>query len=134
MIGNKVYFVIKCIHHLNLYLKVYFSVRYFFFIYINEIVNSSSESKLLIFADDTTWLINDKNLNALHVKVTSELNHVKRWIQANRLRLNSSKTNYTLFQNRSRKYSIPPVLVDGIVIKQASHTKFLGVIIDENFN
>lgn len=105
-----------------------------FLIYINDIVNSSSDSKLLIYADDTTLLINDKNLDALHVKVTSELNNVKCWIRANRLRLNISKTNYILFQNRSRNYSIPPVLVDGTIIEQVSHTKFLGVIIDENLN
>ena len=79
-------------------------------------------------------MINDKNLNELHVKVTSELNNVKCWIQAYRLRLNISKTNYILFQNRSRKYSIPPVLVDGTIIEQVSHTKFLDVIIDENLN
>ena len=53
---------------------------------------------------------------------------------SNKLKLNISKTTYILFQNRSVKYSIPPLVLDGEIIKQVNYTKFLGVNIDQNLN
>ena len=64
----------------------------------------------------------------------SEINNVRLWIKSNKLKLNISKTNYIIFHNRSVNNSILPISLDGEPIKQISHTKFLGVTIDENLN
>ena len=50
------------------------------------------------------------------------------------MKLNISKTNYIFFQNRSLKNTIPPIKLEGEILKQMNHTKFLGVLIDENLN
>ena len=83
-----------------------------------------------MYADDTTLLIRDKDINSLHVNLTSDLNKIKLWIQSNKLKLNVSKTNYILFQNRYIKKVIPPLLLDGEVLTQVNVTKFLCVKID----
>ena len=106
----------------------------FFLMYINDFINASTKFKFLMYADDTTLLISDKNLHSLYRNLMSELQKVKFWVQANKLKMNISKTNLILFQNRSIKNSILPVFLDEEIIKQVSHAKFLGVIIDENLN
>ena len=101
-----------------------------FFVYINDIVNTSTKFEFIMYADDTTLLIRDKDINSLHVNLTSDLNKIKLWIQSNKLKLNVSKTNYILFQNRYIKKVIPPLLLDGEVLTQVNVTKFLCVKID----
>ncbi len=68
--------------------------------YINDIVNASSKCNLIIYADDTTLLLKDKNIESLHTTLSSELIIIKLWVQSNNLKLNISKSNYILFQNR----------------------------------
>ena len=77
----------------------------FFLVYINDLVNASTKFKFMMYADDTTLLISDKNITSLHRNLVSELQKVKLWVQANKLKMNISKTNLILFQNRSVKHS-----------------------------
>lgn len=87
-----------------------------------------------MYADDTTLLLRDRDINSMHTNITTELNKVKLWIHSNKLKINISKTKYILFQNRSLNHTIPPIILDGEYIEQVKHTKFLGVTIDENLN
>ena len=71
-----------------------------FLIYINDIVCASTKFKFTIYADDTTLLMADKNLQNLHTNLSNEISRVHQWIKVNRLKLNVNNTNYILFQNR----------------------------------
>ena len=105
-----------------------------FLIYINDITHASSKFKFIIYADDTNLLLAEQSINSLHSNLTSELKLIYNWIHINKLKLNISKTNYILFQNRSLKKQMPPLSLEGETIKQANQIKFLGVRIDENLN
>lgn len=105
-----------------------------FLVYINDIVNASSKFDFVIYADDTTLLLNDTSIDSLHSNVRTELNKINVWINSNKLKLNVSKTNYMLFQNRSIKNIIPPISLNDEIINKVDHMKFLGVLIDENLN
>lgn len=105
-----------------------------FLIYINDITNASSKLQYTIYADDTNLLLADTNILRLHKNLTTELVLINQWIKSNRLKLNISKTNYILFQNRSLDYHMPPLLLEGNALINVTHTKFLGVHIDENMN
>ena len=52
-----------------------------------------------------------------------------------KLSLNVSKTNYMIFKNRhsNRIYDNTHIFIDGTELTKVSHTKFLGVFIDESF-
>lgn len=76
-------------------------------IYINDIVNASIDINFVIYADATTFLLKNESLISLHANVISELAKVNQWINSNKRKHNISKTNYTLFQNRILKNSIP---------------------------
>ncbi len=67
-------------------------------------------------------------------QLSAELINIKSWIQYNKLKLNISKSNYILIQNKPNKNVIPTLLLHGEQLKQVNQTKFLGVRIDENLN
>lgn len=105
-----------------------------FLIYVNDIINASSKFKYTIYADDTNLLLTDKDITSLHSSIHTELKLINQWIKCNKLKLNVSKTNYILFQNRSIKNILPPLQLEGTTLNQVHHAKFLGVRIDENLN
>lgn len=105
-----------------------------FLIYINDIINSSSKFEFQLYADDTTLVMKDKSIESLHSNLVSELEHVANWIRSNSLKINVSKSNYILFQNRSLNDTLPPVCVNNQLIQQVKFTRFLGITIDENLN
>ena len=54
---------------------------------------------------------------------------ISQWIRANKLSLNIQKTNYMIFSNSLD--SLPSdIVLDNAPLKEVSHTKFLGVIVD----
>ena len=105
-----------------------------FLIYVNDLMNSSSILKFVMFADDTTILASHKNLNQLIHILNSELINISSWFKCNKLSLNINKTNFMHFQSshsntNQLNYDIK---VDGITLDKKDYTKFLGVTIDSH--
>lgn len=105
-----------------------------FLIYVNDMINASSKIDFTFYADDTTLVMKDINIDNLHETVTNELSNIDLWIKSNNLKLNINKTNYIFFQNRSRNHIFPNVFLNGEQLTQVHSTKFLGVKIDQNLN
>jgi len=106
-----------------------------FIIYTNDLPNTLTHSKCILFADDTTIFYSSKNLNELFNNIKSDLNVVTDWFKANKLTLNISKTNYILFsRSRNTNFIIPPIIIGNEQIQKVAHIKFLGIIIDEKFD
>ena len=116
-----------------------------FLIYINDITNCSSLLKFILFADDTSILCSNRNLEKLIEDINNELNILSDWFKANKLSLNVVKTNYILFNLKDKlknKHSSDSNLsdnhqlisIEGINITKVKYTKFLGVVIDEKLN
>jgi hypothetical protein len=76
-----------------------------FLCYINDIFNASSLATFL-FADDTTCLAENPNLNDLINYVNTELNKLALWFKANKMVVNVSKTNYIIFHNRGKRIDL----------------------------
>ena len=91
-----------------------------FLIYVNDLVNFQNNPNLILFADDTTNLINyHPNDNLAEIINQTKVN-IENWFLANRLSLNDSKTqslNFTL------RHTNAGVQCD-------SNVKFLGVVLD----
>ena len=62
-----------------------------FFIYINDMPYASKILDIHLFADDTSILILNKNLEELETIVNSELVNISDWLISNKLTLNISK-------------------------------------------
>ena len=101
-----------------------------FILYINDLSNISKEADFYLFADDTAIAIKAPNVDELQAKIYRLLPLVTKWFQANRLSLNTTKTNYQIYSR---------VLVDDFDIEineskimRKKSVKYLGVTIDDN--
>ena len=105
-----------------------------FILFINDITNVSTSTKLIMFADDTNLFFKHENVNQLFANVNKELKKVSKWFKLNKLSLNIKKTNFIIFRNKNKiiKTESLNITIDNIVIDQVYSTKFLGVIINSN--
>jgi len=107
----------------------------FFLIYINDISHISDLLKFILFADDTTILCSQDNINDLIKTANTELNKLCHWFSANKLSLNLTKTNYMLFSTKhlaiNNEHTISMCNTD---IARVDACKFLGVYIDDKLN
>ena len=101
-----------------------------FIIYINDISNISKQADFYLFADDTAIAIKAPRLLELKNKLHSVLPLVTKWLQANRLSLNVSKTYYQIFSRTS--INDLDIKINHSQIVRKKSVKYLGVIVDEN--
>ncbi len=67
---------------------------------MNDIYNSSIELNFCLFADDTSILFANKNLDLIEQTVNTQLTNVSEWLLANKLSLNVSKSNFLIISPR----------------------------------
>ena len=60
-----------------------------------------------------------------------ELAKLTDWLKANKISTNVSKTQYIVFHRSRRKLDKEDILLDNTIIKQATFTKFIGIIKDD---
>ena len=104
-----------------------------FTIYINDI-SSSTNSAPRLYADDTCLILQDDNISNLKYKIKGEINAVNKWMIANKLTLNMSKSNVIIINsNKNGKWSkncyneVLPIMI----VKNA---KYLCVTFDESLS
>ena len=104
--------------------------------YINDIINySCSNSKLLLFADDTNVFLEHDNYDELINVTKTELDNISHWLLMNKLSLNVGKTKFIIFRTpRKLIPSIPTITINSENIEKVTEIKFLGVYIDELMN
>ena len=75
-----------------------------------------------MFAADTNLLNSHQNIKPLFGMVSCELQKICEWFRANKLFLNVTKTNYTLFNKNSTKDELPVKMpesnIGNIIIKK----------------
>ena len=107
-----------------------------FLIYINDLYNALRHTKSFMFADDTNLLYSNKNVKELFYNTNQDLINIAKWFEANKISLNTNKTKYIFFHNKSQEdyipLKIPDLLITNNKIERLKHIKFLGLIIDEN--
>ena len=69
-----------------------------FLIYVNDFKNCLNDIDSLMFADDTSIFLQNKDIKELFDAGNKQLQLVDRWLIANRLSVNVSKTKYILFR------------------------------------
>ena len=109
-----------------------------FIIYVNDFNNCMEFSSNISFADDTNVFIVDNQLQTLYEKGNQELKNIDNWMIANKLSINTNKTNCILFQTpKSQLIKTTNNLhlkLRNNIVEKVSSTQFLGVIINENLS
>ena len=104
----------------------------FFLVYINDLLHINNTMQFVMFADDTTIVMTDKNVNTLQQKINSEMENVSEWFKANQLSLNKNKSHAMLFTNQKRtdNHNNFTINIENTPLRLTEQTTFLGVVLD----
>ena len=103
----------------------------FFIVFMNDFSRASDLLFSILFADDTTVLIEGQNYNNIIFTLNTELQKLDVWLQANKLTLNTAKTHYMVFHRERIKCKTEKIIIRNNEIAAVKSTRFLGVIIDD---
>ena len=78
-----------------------------FFIYINDLNQVIKFSRVRHFADDTNLLLVDSSLKKISKHINHDLKLLTTWLRANRISLNTCKTEILLFRPKSKNNKTP---------------------------
>ena len=76
----------------------------FFIFYVNDLPNALRFAESLLFADDTSIYYCHTDPIPLISVLNNELSNVYRWMKADKLSVNITKTNYVIFKSRNKKF------------------------------
>ena len=92
-------------------------------------------SNIRHFADDTNILYRHKSLRKINQRINFDLKNIAEWLRANRIALNTNKTEIVLFRSprktATRKMNFR---ISWQKIEPKSSAKYLGIILDEFLN
>ena len=106
-----------------------------FLLYINDLPNCLSNSQPRMYADDTHLTYADNDICSIEASLNQDLSNINRWLIANKLTLNMTKTEFMLIGSRQKLNSLsafPALEINGTQLNRVNFTKSLGVLIDEN--
>ena len=105
-----------------------------FVLYINDLPMATKSTESMLFADDTSIFYSSPDLETATNIVANEQADVDLYMKANKLSVNIDKTNFVIFSSRQKSLSqpMPPILYNGVSLKQKKAVKFLGVYVDQH--
>jgi len=103
-----------------------------FNIYINDLSSCLTDANHILYADDTTLYISGCSIKSLFNKMSNDLKNLSEWFRANKLSLNTNKTNYIVFSNKYLDTTHFKLYIDNKILKQVTSTKFLGIHLDSH--
>ena len=109
-----------------------------FIIYINDINSSITNGHLFSYADDTTILVEGPTIEDVYIHTHENLINLIDWLNANKLSVNLSKTNYIIFTPNQQRYFVgndnTELIINNTKIEKVNSTNFLGLIIDSKLS
>jgi hypothetical protein len=106
-----------------------------FTIYIGDLplrINSLSEP--MLFADDTSVIISNRNFENFCTISNSVLSNMIEWFSANKLVLNLEKTNIMKFVMNNSPHCALNIVYKNKYIKETVNSRFLGLHLDNHLN
>ena len=112
----------------------------FFLIYINDLPSvtpytvSNKNSSTVLFADDTSVIINEPCLMNFERKFNVVFQIMKEWFNSNLLSLHFCKTYYMQFITKNKFLNKINIEHDNKMILQTNFLKFLGITVDNTLS
>ena len=107
-----------------------------FIVFINDIINVVSHSTIHLYADDTVLYCSSRDPYTARNLVQVDLDNIVQWCTNNKLTINTKKTKSMIFGTKYmlKKLDKPKVKLDGSILGNVDHYKYLGVILDSTLN
>ena len=104
-----------------------------FLIYINDLNEAVTHSKVHHFADEINLLYISNSLKDKNRKVNYDLRHIVKWFRANKILLNSGKTELILFRSKNKNIiKNMNFRICGRKINIICKIKYLGLTLEEH--
>ena len=103
-----------------------------FLIFTNDFASHISDSKVIMYADDTQFIDSDEpcNVYLLKIRIERSLATALTWFTQNGLKINPSKTEFLVFKTRRRIISEISIRFGDHTLVATSKAKVLGVVLD----
>jgi hypothetical protein len=106
-----------------------------FIMYINDLpVSVTHDSKVILFADDTSVLVTGEDHTSFKQKMNLALASLDQWFTTNQLVLNITTTNVIKFTPKTTVHAPLDIFFKDNVLDEVNSTKFLGIRIDNHMN
>ena len=106
-----------------------------FLIYINDLNKAIIHSITHHFADDTNLLVVGKSLRYIQKRINIDIKLLCKWLKANKISLNASKTELIIFRDPRKKISFDvKIKINGKKLLPCESVKYLGIHIDRHLN
>ena len=106
-----------------------------FLLCISDLPNCLTSSYPRMYADDTHLSYADKDLNIVQSSLNEDLLNISKWLIANKLTLNMTKSECMLFGSRQKLNALtasPVLSINGTPVNQVWTSISLRVLIDAN--
>ena len=104
-----------------------------FLLYVNDLPNICNHSSCLLYADDTALFFEHNDGHRMQDMLDEELPNLCKWLETNRLSLNTDKTYCQLYNNTTQNI-ILNVVLKGTSIQFVNQVKYLGMYIDNKLS
>ena len=106
----------------------------FFLLYINDLYRSIGCNNVRLYADDTAIITNNHDLNYAQEQAKELFTKLYHWCIANKLSINSDKTNFVLFhmKNKPVPRNFTCITTEAMQINRVKSVQYLGMLLDEN--
>ena len=106
-----------------------------FLLYVNDLHHAIPFSMVNLFADDTLLLGQQASVKSLAKRINIDLKCLVNWLNANKISLNSKKSELLLFSPTRVTNSFDfKVKINGTRLYPSDSAKYLGLIIDSKLN
>ena len=108
-----------------------------FLVYVNDFPTCVSQSKVVMYADDTTLISSGKGVNDLNCNIDKSLQDALNWYDQNRLVVNSTKSKAMCVGTSQKLRSVNKNIeahIEDRVLDNYSHFKLLGVEFDSTLS
>ena len=108
-----------------------------FTIYINDMHRCVNNSTAFHFADDTNLLyLPQKKMHNRNIvrKLNIDLKALDNWLKANKISLNSTKTELVVFRKKGVPIPEMKIKLHGVRLQPISYVKYLGLYLDEHLS
>ena len=102
-----------------------------FLIYVNDFHFASNIFTFILYADDTTLLARLRDFDNNN-SIKDHLAEISNWLILNKLSLNSQKSKFMLFHKPLKKFTVPVVEINKIILTQTKEINYLGLSINHN--
>jgi len=104
-----------------------------FSLYINDLLQCIEPGFGVLYADDVNILVSGNSMKELNENLKFTFDNLVTWFSANKLNLNYEKTTILNFHLKRQSLLSSLAILDSGTIKISSSVKFLGVLIQDNF-